>query len=83
MATRQIVCFVAVCDLCGTRLIVDDGELRLDTAEQVVDWAISAGWTQTLDGQLVCDTVDDLAHRTAHEEAGKVTSECAMTVVFS
>lgn len=83
MATRRIVCFVAACDLCGQRLIVDDGELRLDTAEQVTDWATGAGWTETPDGRLVCDTVNDRAHQTAHGEAGKTISECVMTVTFA
>ena len=45
MATRQTVCYIAVCDL--------------------------------------CDTVDDKPHRTAHEEAGKTISACAMTVTFA
>jgi hypothetical protein len=83
MATRQIACYIAVCDLCGQSLVVDDGELRLDTAEQAADWATSTGWTKTPEGLLVCDTVDDQAHRTVHEEAGKTVSDCAMTVTFT
>jgi hypothetical protein len=43
----------------------------------------STGWTLTPDGQLVCDTVDDEAHMSVHEEAGKTISDCAMTVTFS
>ena len=41
------------------------------------------GWTLTPEGQLVCDTVDDVAHKTVHEEAGKTISRCAMTVTFA
>jgi len=41
------------------------------------------GWTVTPDGRLVCDTVNDEAHRTAHEEAGKTISDCAMTASFA
>lgn len=89
MATRQIVCFIAVCDLCGGSEVGDGYTPHADTAQEVIDIVTEKrggpmpGWAETPDGRLVCDTVDDRAHRTVHEEAGKTISECAMTVTFS
>lgn len=89
MATRQIVCYVAVCDLCGTSTTGDGFTPHADTAQAVIDivtekWGDpKLGWTATPDGRLICDTVDDEAHRTVHEEAGKTISDCAMTVTFT
>ena len=89
MATRQITCYAAVCDLCGTSETADGAEVHGDTEQAVIDivtekWGDpTCGWTQTPDGRLVCDTVRDEAHRTVHEEAGKTISDCAMTVTFS
>lgn len=89
MATRQIVCHVAVCDLCGTSETGDGCTPHGSTAQAVIDivtekWGDpTLGWTHTPDGRLVCDTVDDQAHRTVHEEAGKTISSCAMTVTFA
>lgn len=89
MATRQIVCFEAVCDLCGTSETTADYTPHAPTEQAVIDivtekWGDPAcGWTHTPDGRLVCDTVDDDAHRTVHEAAGKTISSCAMTVTFA
>lgn len=89
MATRQIVCYEAVCDLCGTSETGDGSTPHAPTEQAVIDivtekWgAPSCGWTETPDGRLVCDTVGDEAHRNVHEEAGKTISDCAMTVTFS
>ncbi|MEU9218874.1 hypothetical protein AB0D47_20260 [Streptomyces sp. NPDC048376] len=89
MATRQVTCFAAVCDLCGTSQTSEGFEPHAPTAEAVIDivtekWGDPAcGWTETADGRLVCDTVDDEAHRTVHEEAGKTISACAMSVSYS
>lgn len=89
MATRQVTCFVAVCDLCGTSETGEGREPHGLTEQAVIDivtekWGDpTCGWTATWDGRLICDTVDDEAHRTAHEEAGKTISACAMTVTFA
>jgi hypothetical protein len=89
MAIRQVTCFVAECDLCGTSETTADYTPHGPTKQAVIDivtekWGDpSSGWTHTVDGQLVCDTVDDEAHRTVHEEAGKTISSCAMTVTFA
>lgn len=88
MATRQVTCHVAVCDLCGSSEYCDYIP-HGDTEQAVIDivtekWGDpTCGWTQTPDGRLVCNTVDDEAHRTVHEEAGKTISDCAMVVTFS
>ncbi|WP_060905348.1 hypothetical protein [Streptomyces scabiei] len=89
MATQQTLCYIAVCDLCGTSEASAGYTPHGPTEQAVIDivtekWGDpSCGWTHTSDGQLVCDTVDDEAHRTAHEEAGKTISSCAMTVTFA
>jgi hypothetical protein len=89
MATRQITCYIAVCDLCGTSKTLDDYAPHAESAQAVIDivtekWGEPKnGWTHTPDGKLVCDTVNDEAHRTVHEEAGKTISACAMTVSFN
>ncbi|MFJ9740836.1 hypothetical protein [Streptomyces sp. NPDC101166] len=89
MATRQITCFEAVCDLCGTSETSDGSTPHAETEQAVIDivtekWGDpTCGWTLTRDGRLVCDTVEDQAHQTAHEEAGKTISGCAMSVTFS
>jgi hypothetical protein len=89
MAIRKVTCFVAECDLCGTSETGDGSTPHGPTEQAVIDivtekWGDpTCGWTLTVDGQLVCDTVDDTAHRTAHEEAGKTISSCAMTVTFA
>jgi hypothetical protein len=89
VATRQITCFEAVCDLCGTSETSAGYAPHGPTEQAVIDivtekWGDpKCGWTVTVDGRLVCDTVDDEAHRTAHEEAGKTISDCAMTVSFN
>jgi hypothetical protein len=89
MATRQTVCFVAVCDLCGASETSDGSIPHAATVQAVIDivtekWGDpTLGWTGTPDGRLVCDTVNDPAHRTAHEEAGKTISDCAMTVTLT
>jgi hypothetical protein len=89
MATRQITCFEAVCDLCGTSETASGYTPHGPTEQAVIDivtekWGdLTTGWTLTPDGRLVCNTVDDQAHQTAHEEAGKTISSCAMTVTFS
>ena len=89
MATRQTACYIAVCDLCGTSETRDGYTPHADTECDIIDivtekWGdATCGWTQTWDGRLVCDTVNDAAHRTAQEEAGKTISNCAMTVTFS
>jgi hypothetical protein len=89
MATRQTVCYIAVCDLCGTSETSDGYTPHGATEQAVIDivtekWGDpTRGWTYTPDGRLVCDTVDDQAHRTVHEEAGKTISDCAMTVTFA
>jgi hypothetical protein len=89
MATRQIVCYIAVCDLCGTSESGDGHTLHGVSEQDIIDLVTEAGgdptcgWTLTPDGRLVCDTVNDTAHRTVHEEAGKTISSCAMTMVFT
>jgi hypothetical protein len=88
MAVRQETCFVAVCDLCGTSETTADYTPHAPTAQAVVDivtekWGDpGSGWTVTVDGGLVCDTIDDPAHRHVHEAAGKTISDCAMSVSF-
>ena len=89
MPVRQIICYEAVCDLCGGSEVGGEYTPHAPTEQAVIDIVTekwddpTLGWTQTPDGRLVCDTVDDLAHRTVHEEAGKYISRCAMTVTFS
>lgn len=89
MATRQITCVVAVCDVCGTSEDADGFTPHASTEQAIIDtvtetWGDpTCGWTLTPDGRLVCNTVDDRAHRTVHEEAGKRLSDCAMTVTFA
>ncbi|MCF1592492.1 hypothetical protein [Streptomyces muensis] len=89
MATRPVACFIAVCDLCGTSETSEGYTPHGPTEQAVIDivtekWGDpSCGWTHTADGRLVCDTVDDTAHKTAHEEAGKTITSCAMTVTFT
>jgi hypothetical protein len=88
VATRKITCFEAVCDLCGTSETTADYTPHAPTEQAVIDivtekWGDPKdGWTVTGDGRLVCDMVDDQAHRTVHEEAGKSISDCATTVSF-
>lgn len=89
MATRQVICYETVCDLCGTSETAAGYAPHGSTEQAVIDivtekWGDPKdGWALTPDGRLVCDTVDDKAHRTAHEEAGKTISDCAMTVTFA
>ncbi|MFF2852659.1 hypothetical protein ACFVT5_41160 [Streptomyces sp. NPDC058001] len=89
MAIRHVTCFVAVCDLCGTSETSDGYAPHGSTEQAVIDivtekWGDpKLGWTHTADGRLVCDTEDDAAHRTVHEEAGRTISDCAMTVAFT
>ena len=89
MAVRKEVCFVAVCDLCGTSETTADYTPHAPTEQAIIDivtekWGDPrSGWTHTADSRLVCDTVDDQAHRTAHEEAGKTISDCAMSVTYA
>jgi len=89
MAIRQEICFVAICDLCGTSETTADHTPHAPSEQAVIDivtekWGDpGSGWTHTPDGRLVCDTVDDEAHRSVHEAAGKTISSCAMTVAFS
>jgi hypothetical protein len=89
MGTRQVHCYIAVCDLCGTSGTSGGYTPHGISEQDVIDivtekWGDpTCGWTLTVDGRLVCDTEDDEAHRTAHEEAGKTISACAMTVTFA
>jgi len=89
MATRQIVCHVAVCDLCKTSEDCDGFTPHAPTEEAIIrivteTWGDpTCGWTLTPDGRLVCNTVDDRAHQAVHEAAGKTLSDCAMSVTFS
>lgn len=89
MATRQITCYEAVCDLCGTSETGEGYTPHGATEQAVIDivtekWGDpTCGWTVTADGRLICDTRDDDAHREAHEEAGKTISSCAMTVTLA
>jgi hypothetical protein len=89
MAIRQEICFIAACDLCGTSETTADYTPHAPTEQAVIDivtekWGDpKSGWTVTPDGRLVCDTVDDQAHRSVHEAAGKTISDCAMSVTFS
>lgn len=89
MATRQIVCYEAVCDLCGTSETAEGYTPHGPTPQAIIDivtekWVdLTCGWTHTADDRLVCDTVNDYAHRTAHEQAGRYISSCAMTVTFT
>ena len=89
MPTATITCYIAVCDVCGTSEDADGFTPHAPTEQAVIDivtekWGDpTSGWTLTADGQLVCNTVDDEAHRTVHEEAGKTISGCAMTVTFA
>ncbi|WP_234029812.1 hypothetical protein [Streptomyces albus] len=83
---RTEMCFVAVCDVCGGTETTAGGTPHGDTVQSVIDivtekWGDPrSGWTLTSGGQLVCDVVDDRAHREAHEAAGKTISDCAMVV---
>lgn len=89
MATRRVTCFIAVCDLCGGTEVGDGCTPHGSTAEAVIDLVTekggdpTLGWTETPESLLVCDTVNDEAHRTVHEEAGKTISGCAMTMTFT
>lgn len=84
-----MICFVAVCDLCGTSETTAEFTPHASTEQAVIDivterWGDPrSGWTHSVDGRLVFDTVNDQAHRTAHEESGKFLSDCAMTVSFA
>lgn len=88
MAVRQTICYIAVCDLCGAIEGLDGCETHAPTVQDMIDivtdkWGpVTSGWTHTVDGQLVCDIKSDALHRTAHEEAGKYISGCAMTVHY-
>ncbi|MBZ4319406.1 hypothetical protein [Streptomyces huiliensis] len=79
MAIRRVICFIAVCDLCG-RTVQDMGDddfaPHLGTAAEAIAHATAhgdstAGWALTGDGWLVCDDLTDIAHRAAHRAAGK------------
>jgi hypothetical protein len=89
MATRQITCYQAVCDLCGTSETNDGYEPHAATEQALIDivtekWGDPKhGWTHTADGRLICDATDDEAHHAAHEEAGRYISSAAMTATFS
>ena len=89
MATREVTCHIAACDLCGNTAQYEGSTPHLDTPEEAVEYALDntrynqgGGWTLTLTGRLICDQVKDTAHEDAHAEAGKRMSGCAMTVMF-
>ena len=89
MATRNVNCYIAVCDLCGSTEQYEGGTPHLDTPEEAIQYALDnttsydehSGWTLTHDKRLICDNVKDTAHEDAHAEAGKRMT-CAMTVTF-
>ncbi|AGP55892.1 MULTISPECIES: hypothetical protein [Streptomyces violaceusniger group] len=89
MATRLVICYIAVCDLCGATTDYDGFTPHLDSPEDAVQYMTETfgddGWTLSPDGRLVCDTVTDPAHETVHEAAGKRTPKPgpdAMSVHF-
>lgn len=76
MSTHRIVCYVAACDLCGNTTDLDGYAAHFDTPTDATGnahgWGdVTSGWTLAPDGRLVCDTVDDHAHESVHEAAGK------------
>lgn len=91
MATRQVTCWVAICDLCGGTTNEAGGEPHLDTPDDAIGHATAwddytLGWTLAPDGRLVCDAVFDRAHEAVHEAAGKRIPEPgrdAMSVTFT
>ncbi|MFI6960769.1 hypothetical protein [Streptomyces sp. NPDC050255] len=91
MTTRQVACWIAVCDLCGGTTDPEGFTAHFDTPADAIGHATAwndriSGWTITPDGRLVCDTVTDRAHETVHEAAGKRIPEPgpdAMHVTFT
>lgn len=89
MPIRKAICYIAVCDVCGTSETSEGYTPHGPTEQAVIDvvtekWGDpGSGWTLTDDDRLVCDLVDDQAHRTVHEAAGKTISDCAMVASFS
>jgi len=56
MATRKLVCHIAVCDVCGAEL--EEG-YHWDDPQVAVEYAAEDDdWTLTVDGQLVCGISD-------------------------
>ncbi|PCG82733.1 hypothetical protein CIB93_28300 [Streptomyces sp. WZ.A104] len=79
------MCWVAVCDVCGTEPDTNPGECvpHFDTPAEAIANAAYWGdpvtrWTLTLDGRLIC-TADDQEHRTAREY---LPGPDAMTVTY-
>ncbi|MFJ9012278.1 hypothetical protein [Streptomyces canus] len=83
MATRQLVCHVAICDVCGADL--DEG-YHWEDPQLAVDYAAEEDdWTLTGDNKLVCG-VSDTAHYLVrgHESPTLLTpGPDAMSVSFA
>ena len=64
MATRQLICHIAVCDVTGCKT-EPDPPYRWDDPQEAVDYtAEDDDWTLTDDGLLVCGVSDQV-----HDEA--------------
>jgi len=64
VATREITVHVVDCDICGQPFDRDDIVIHFTTADEGIDYAVSAGWLRLDDGVLICenpDFVHDLA----------------------
>ncbi|SEB57326.1 hypothetical protein [Streptomyces sp. TLI_105] len=75
MATSALVCFIAVCDLCGYTSNDTEYGLHADSPEEAIRNVTEGfderdGWTLTPDGRLVCNIRKDAAHEDIHAAAG-------------
>lgn len=85
MATRQLACYIAVCDVPGCK--VEPGEFyHWDNPEQAIEYtAEEEDWTLTVAGRLVCGASDQAHDAVRGHESPVVLrpDDCAMTVTFS
>ncbi|MDX3336901.1 MULTISPECIES: hypothetical protein [Streptomyces] len=84
MAVRRCVCWVAVCDICGTTTDPDEYTPHFDTPDQAITNAThrgdpTTGWTLTPDGRLIC-TENDPAHHAVTEH---LPGPDAMTITYA
>ncbi|MEU5900651.1 hypothetical protein [Streptomyces venezuelae] len=82
MATRQIVCHIAVCDVCGQRppddYHWDDPQVAVDMAAEEADWT-------RIGDTLVCGTTDPLHDRARGGESPALLrpTRAAMTITYT